>query len=560
MAAPKTLREQLEGQISGMEAERRPYELDWDEIGRLCLPYRVNIRGNGQNKRMANVVSHDTAGRKAGRTLTNGMFTGLSSSSRPWFKLRTRDPDLNDYQPVKLWLEEVENTIRTFFSMTNYYDATKVQYGDLGHFGVGASLALEHSEYLGVYHVLEPGTFWIDIDYGLRTSRLVQSCMPTVKQLVDETRDFAKLSKTVRDAYDKGSYGIRVPCRRVIERNVDHNGNPLSPNIKKPWRSIKWEVGQNNKSILLAERGFDSQPFTAPRWETRGYKVYCDTSPAFDALSDLRELQLSARRGNRALDNLVKPPMRAPAALSRTGVNFDPGTVTYMEAMATDGIGPLFPVQYQSVTVAQERTDWLTNRVNELFYADLFFAITEMEGVQPRNEQELMFRNEEKLTQLGPVVDRVNIEKLEVDIDRAFVICQNLGMIPPAPDEMQGIGLTVDFISILAQAQKASENSAIERAARFVGFVAGLFPDAAIKFDAEQAIDEFAQNSGTTPRIIRSDEAVAEIRQAQAAEVQQQKVAAMAGPMKDAAGAAELLSRTQVDDAGTSALARMLGA
>jgi hypothetical protein len=29
--------------------------------------------------------------------------------------------------------------------------------------------------------------------------------------------------------------------------------------------------------------------------------------------------------------------------------------------------------------------------------------------------------------------------------------------------------------------------------------------------------------------------------------------------MKDAAGAAELLSRTQVDDQGTSALQRMLG-
>lgn len=561
MAVERTLREELDCQASALIDERKPYEQDWDEIGRLCLPYRVNIQGkNGNNKRRANVVSHDTAGRKAGRTLTNGMFTGLSSSSKPWFKLRTRDPDLNDYHTVKLWLEEVENTIRTYFTMTNYYDTTKVQYGDVGHFGIGVSLSLEHPDYLGVYHPLEPGTYAIGVDYGLRASCLVQDLLPTVKQLVDETRDNSKLSKTVVDAYDKGKYGIRVPCRRVIERNVDFKGQPLSPNIRKPWRSIKWEIGQNDRRILLAEKGFDSQPFTAPRWETQGTEAYSASSPAFDALPDLRELQLTARRGARALDNLVRPPMRAPASLSQRGLSFDPGTVNYLEAMAaSEQVGPLFPVQFQSVTLSEQRGDRLTRRVEELFYADLFMAISEMEGVQPRNEQELMFRNEEKLTQLGPVVDRVNIEKLDIDIDRAFTICRNLGMIGPPPDELKSMPLTVDFISILAQAQKAAENTAIERAARFVGFVGGMFPDATLKFDAEQAVDEFARNSGTSPRIIRSDEMVAQLKADQARQQQAAQMAQMAPAAKDGAQAAQLLSQTRIDDQGTTALQQMLG-
>jgi hypothetical protein len=182
-----------------------------------------------------------------------------------------------------------------------------------------------------------------------------------------------------------------------------------------------------------------------------------------------------------------------------------------------------------------------------------------MEGVQPRNELELDFRNEEKLTQLGPVVDRVNLEKLENDIDRAYIILKNLGVLPPPPDELQDAPLEVEFISILALAQKAARNTAIERAARFVGFLTGIFPDAALKFDAEQAIDEYTAGLGTSPRIIRSDEMVAELKEQMQAQQNAERMAQMAPAAEQGAQAAKLLSETQVDPSGTTALQRMLG-
>jgi hypothetical protein len=557
----KTKREKLEGVVGGLKADRQPFEPDWEEIGRLSLPRVVDVGGNNQQqrkKRAANQKLADTGGLLAGRKLVNGMATGMSSSSRPWFKLAPRDRDMMEYAPVKEWLYAVETVIYQYFAATNFYDATKVQYGDLGHMGVGCTLGLEHSEYLGVYHTLPVGSYWLGLDDGLRVDTLVRATMPTVKQLVESVRDKDKLSDQVNRAYDKCEYGMRVPCMHVIEKNRDAYGDPLSPN-GKPWRSIKWEIGQNDKNILLSESGFDSQPFTAPRWEVYGDATYCDSAPGFQALADLRELQLAAKRGGRAMDGIVKPPMGAPASLSRTGLSLDPGHVTYLEMMGADSRpGPLFTVPYQSIDAIQGKIDWLTRRVDQIFYADLFMAISDMEGVQPRNEQELLYRQEEKLTQLGPVVDRVNIEKLEYDIDRAYTICKNLGLLPPPPPELEGEPLTVDFISILAQAQKAAANTAIERAARFVGFIGGMFPEAVIKFDAEQAIDEFAQNSGTSPKIIRSDEIVARMREEQAAQKQQAQLAAMAGPAKDAAGAAELLSRTEVSP-GENALQRMLG-
>lgn len=557
----KTKRELLECTVDSLKAEREPYEADWEEISRLASPRQIEItRASKSSRRASNRVLNDSGGILSSRTTINGMATGLTSSSSPWFKMATRDRDLMEFGPVKEWLHYVETVIYNFFSATNYYDTTKMQYADLVQQGVGATLMTEHRDYMAVNRMLPLGTYWLGLDSGQRVSCLAQRGNPTVKQLVEEVRDNSRLSETVRRAYDKGDYAVKVPVMQVIERNEDAYGEPLSRNVPKPWRSIKWEIGQNDKSILLSEKGFDSQPFTAPRWENYGDSAYCDSSPGFQALGELRELQLTAKRGGRALDGIVKPPMAAPANLARTGLSFDPGTVTYMEAMAAEQRPQaLFTIPYQSIQAIYEKSDWLKQRLDQIYYADLFMAISQMEGVQPRNEQELMFRQEEKLTQLGPVVDRVNIEKLEYDIDRAFTICKNLGLLPPPPPELEGEPLTVDFVSILARAQKAAENTIIERTARFVGFMASIFPESAIKFDADQAIDEFATNSGTSPKIIRTDEVVAKMREEVAQREAAERAASMAAPAKDAAQAAELLSRTQVTPDGRSALQNIVG-
>jgi hypothetical protein len=227
--------------------------------------------------------------------------------------------------------------------------------------------------------------------------------------------------------------------------------------------------------------------------------------------------------------------------------------------MSADAVKPILQTDPRTIGELRQDIEAQTRRVNELFYADLFMAISQMEGVQPRNEQELLYRNEEKLTQLGPVVDRVNIEKLEGDIDRAYTILKNLGLLPPIPPDLAHTPLRIEFKSILSLAQKAAENTSIERAARFVGFVAGTFPDSTLKFDAEQAIDEYAAGLGVSPKIIRSDEMVAELKQQMAQRQAAQQVASMAKPSMEGATAAKLLSETKVADDGTSALQRILG-
>lgn len=562
-SANKTRRERLELRFQSAKQVRDDYDPDYQEIERLALPGRTRHNGTGARlKRRANTAKQDSAALLAGRTLTHGMATGMSSAHRPWLELTTGwDPDLAQYQPVKEWLHYVQRLLYNHFASTNYYDAAKVAYKNIGHMGYAVTLCVEHSEYEAVYHAFDYGEVWIAEDDGLRVTSLFYKTVYSVDQMVRKF-PYARLSRQVRDAYDRGSTQMQVPVTCVIEKNDDRDASKLDA-ANKPWRSTWWEDGNSDKNIILKEGGFDSKPFSAARWETSGSEVYSSSSPGFNALADMRELEFAARRKGRAMDMLARPPAFIPAGLQQTAISLDPGTVNFINEM--QGKVDFLRVDPNTLPMMANEIERLTRLVDRHYYADLWMSVSEMEGIQPRNQQELMYRNEEKLTQLGPVVDRVNIEKLEVDIDRAYDILDRLGKIPPPPPEITARALSINFTSILAQAQKATSNNSIERAAQFVGFVSGMYPDAAIKFDAEQAIDEFANNSSVSPKIIRSDELVAQMKSDMAEQQQQQQMAEQAAMLAPAAQqgaqAAQLLSQTQVGQGGTggSMLDQMLG-
>jgi len=191
--AEPTRRELCERRLAGMRAARSPYEADWEEISRLCLPARSELLGTtgmsmygtgvpvaGNRKRRANTSMYSSKGRRAARILTGGMTSGLSSPSRPWFKIETRDRDMMEYQPVKEWLAVVERLIYDFLAGTNFYNAAKIGYAELGCFGTEATVMLEHATYGAVCHPLSAGEYWIANDDGLIADTLYRVVLMTV--------------------------------------------------------------------------------------------------------------------------------------------------------------------------------------------------------------------------------------------------------------------------------------------------------------------------------------------------------------------------------------------
>ncbi len=539
MARDLTLKERCNRRLSALKAARQPYEAEWAEIAKYAQPSRSRFLAaeSNRNFRRNNGAVYNAHAILSFRTLTGGMTSGLSSPSRPWFRLTPFDADLADDGVVKTWLSEVERRMYTFLAGTNFYGAVKAGYAEMGLFGTDACVMVEHAREGAVCHALTAGEYWTALSDAMMPDTLYRRCSMSVHQVV-QSFGLETASDFVRNCHANGRYDEQVPVVQAIEPNEDQLPGLLTAR-GKPWRSVYWDENDGRADRVLRVSGYEEQPFWAPRWDTTGGDTY-GTSPGFDALPDMRELQLQTKRKTEATEFLIRPEKIVPAAVKLTG---RAGSV--VSASAVDAAGVIVPYTMNPAVIAaiMEDVQRCSAAIDRLTYADLFMAITNMDGIQPRNVEEIASRNEEKLTQLGPVIERVNNEKLEVAIDRAFGIMSRRGLLPPAPTHLQGQPVKVDFVSILAQMQRMVGLGQIERTVAFVGNLAGRFPEAADRLDVDAIVDDYADRAGAPPRIIRSVDDAGKLREGRAQEQQMAKLAAMAGPARDGAAAMQMLGQ-----------------
>jgi hypothetical protein len=544
--AEKTLKERVNQRLSALKNLRTPYEAEWREIAKYAQPSRsrfLNAEANKNFKRTNNAIYNSHA-ILAFRTLTGGMTSGLSSPSRPWFRLNAFDEDLADDHDVKEWLSEVERRMYAFLAGTNFYGAVKSGYAEMGLFGTEACVMVDHWREGAVCHALTAGEHWIGLSDASVADTLYRRTPLSVHQVV-QSWGLSGASEYVRTAYDNGKYDDVVNVMHAIEPNADQVAGVMTAK-GKPWRSIVWDENDGNPNRLLHVGGYEEQPFWAPRWDTTGGDTY-GTSPGFDALPDMRELQLQTKRKTQATEFLVKPEKIAPATVKLTG---QAGNVVTASQVDAQGVVVPYQMPYQAIDAIMQDMARCQDACDRLTYADLFMAITNMQGVQPRNIEEIASRNEEKLTQLGPVIERVNSEKLEVAIDRAYGIMHRKGMLPEAPEALQGHPIKVDFVSILAQMQRMVGIGQIERTVSFVGNLSAQFPDAGDRLDIDAIVDDYADRAGAPPKILRSIKDAEAMRQQRAQDAQNAKMAAMAQPAQQGADAARLLSEAAQNGGG----------
>jgi hypothetical protein len=88
--------------------------------------------------------------------------------------------------------------------------------------------------------------------------------------------------------------------------------------------------------------------------------------------------------------------------------------------------------------------------------------------------------------------------------------------------------LKVEFISVLAQAQRAVASQGVDRLLGTVGQQGALNPHVLDKVDFDQVVDDYGEMYGVNPKIIVPDAKVAELRaQRQQQMAAQQAAAAM---------------------------------
>ena len=549
------LREHCDQLLIGMKTDRFSWWTHWRELADYILPRRYKWlitpnqgnRGSPINQRII-----DNTGTIAVRVLAAGMMSGITSPGRPWFKLATNSDELNDNSNVKLWLAECERRMETVFAESNFYTSLATIYGDLGVFGTGVMII--YQDYDDVIRCFNScaGEYFLQNDDRQDVSVMGREFVLTVKQVAAQF-GLENCSETVQGAIKSG--GAMLTREIIIGHLIEPNDDlvPGAPGIKgMPWREVYWERG-TGQNTLLRVRGFYEKPFIAPRWDIVGNDAY-GRSPGMDALGDIKMLQVEQKRKAQAIDKHVNPPMIADVSLKNEPASMLPGGVTYVNGTGgAIGFKPAYEIAPDFSGLVEDIKE-VQERIKRTFFNDLFMMISQLDTV--RTATEIDARKEEKLIQLGPVLERFENEALDPAITCTFDIMLRGGLFPPVPRELSGQKIKVQYISMLAEAQKAASTTAIERLFGLVGNVSAAVPEALDNIDFDEAIDEYADMLGVSPKIIRATQKVMAIRDQRNQQMQQQT--AIQNSVAAAQGA-ETLSKTDVGG-GVNALTRMLGA
>jgi hypothetical protein len=566
----KNKREMYEVLRVQLENERSSFIPHWRDLGDYILPRRPRFFTSDVNKgdrRNQKII--DSTATLAVRTLRSGMMSGVTSPARPWFRLTTPDPALAENGPVKEWLYLVSQRMSTVFLQSNIYNALPIIYGDIGTFGTSALLVEEDEEYVIRAYPIPIGSYLISTDHRLKVKTFMREFKMTIRQLIDKFSkrhpgsgkiDWSNFSSHVQNQYEQGNYEAWIDVVHAIVVNKEFDSNKIDSKFKK-YSSCYYEKGTisnggnymaHETDKFLRESGYSFFPVLCPRWETTGEDAYGTSCPGMDTLGDIKALQTMQRRKAQAVEKMVNPPMKGPSSLRTVKASILPGDITYTdEREGQKGFTPIHEVNPRIQELLADIQD--TRRtISRGFFEDLFLMLAQSDRRQV-TAREIDERHEEKLLALGPVLEQLNQDLLDPLIDNTFDIMMKFDMIPPPPQELQGLPLMVEYVSIMAQAQKLIGVSGVERFAGFVSSVAQFRPEVLDKINADQLIDVYADLTSVPPGLVKTDEEAAATRQqrAQAQENQDKMTRIQQG-----ADAAKKLSETPMDE--DSALHRLM--
>lgn len=498
---------------------------------------------------------------RSAQTLAAGMASGMASQARPWFNLEA-PTGVPRTANVMRWLYAVQESMRNVLAKSNLYNILPQLFHAEGVYGTGCMAALPDEQDVVRFYHYPVGTFALDTSSRGVVDTFYREYTMTARQM---RQQFGKenLSDNVEMMAEKGTLTSICVCH-LIEPNPD--ADPArADNLSMPWRSTYWERGSND-GMVLRRSGFETFPIMAPRWDVNGTNVY-GNGPGDVALGKSRELQLLEADKMRIVQQLARPAVTGPISMRGMSSNLVPGGTTWVpDNLVGQAFQPSYVPDPSALPNVRAEIDQCERAVAEAYFEDLFLLISQADGQMTATE--VIQRKEEKMLMLGPVVERNNDELFDPLMDQVFQIMveqstprwmglmPGVPLIPPPPEELAGVPLTIEYISILAQAQKAIAASTIERSLQFTGMMmqAG-FTDAADSINPDAMQAEYYAAIGAPPTILRDAEQVAGIRQARAEQQQQQMMAEQGMAM---AQGAKTLSETSTE--GDSALTEMLGA
>lgn len=567
------LRQHLEGRLSMLRTWFTSWWIqNYSDLARFILPRRSiwltqSAGGIASPNSMTrgleiNDAIVDPTATFAARICSGGLMSGLASPSRPWFKIIPAMKGFEIDATGRQWLDSVEDIIYTILARSNFYDAFAQECEDIVVYGTAVNIIYEDkADVIRCYNPCA-GEFFLSSGATMRIDGLYRIFVMTIAQIVDFF-GLENCPQSVQSMWEEK--GGALTTERLIAHSIEPNFPISDGNIGKvkgkfAWREIYWMYGIGSPFPFVM-RGFMDQPFTASRWSTQSNDAY-GRSVGMDILPDVIQLQFETTQKAMGIEKGIKPPLIGSAELLNKPSSQLPGALTILNGDVGPGKGirSIYDQQFDLQYITQDITQ-IQQRIKVGLFNDLFLMLEGADRTQ-KTAVEIQAKLVEKMNVLGPVIERQISEGLEPKLRRIFGIAKRRGLIPEVPDSLKGIALDVQFVSLLALAQKAAATGGIEAMSKLVLEWVQVKPDILDKFNTDEMVDEYNELLGNKQKLIRSDKDAAQIRaQRQQAQDKANQAAMLnhtADTAQKASGAAANLSNVDIGD-GQNALSALLG-
>ena len=498
MTKPNKMVDQLNRKHEKLLGQRSNWEKHWQALADYLVPRKADftkIRTQGDKR---TELIYDSTGIHSVELLASSLHGMLTSPANPWFSMRYRDLQLDQDDEANEWLEGCTQLLNKALQRSNFQQEIHELYYDLVVFGT-ACLFIEYDADGLRFSARHIGELAISANAEDRIDTVYRSFDLTARQIAQR---FGKddLPDRVQKDLDKNPYNEHEIVHVVYPRE-DGTAGP----INKPVISIYYH---KETKTLLGEGGFDEFPFCVPRFNKDSTSNY-GRSPGMSCLSDVkmgnRMSEVSIRSAQKQLD----PPLMVPDDGLLLPVRTTPGALNFYRTGTRDRLEPLQAGATNPIGLSME--EQRRNSIRSAFYVDQL----QLNQSPSMTATEVLQRNEEKMRLLGPVMGRLQSELLQPLIQRSFKLLLRNGELPVPPESLQGQDIDIEYVSPLAKAQKMTDLQSMMRGLEIMLQLAEVAP-VMDYLDENGLVKYLIDVAGIPARVIRSDDQVAEIREAKA--------------------------------------------
>lgn len=461
-----------------LATEKAAYESEWRQIGEVLHPRRADVGRRGLQPGRTNTRKiYDSAPLYAVDNFASGLYGMLTSPANQWFELMVGDPedDLGQFGPVREWRELV--TRRTALSMAPahamFYAHMPALYADEACFG-NAVFYSEQRPGSGLIRdtARSLGECYAAVDQFGRVDTVYREFQWTTRQILQRFQDGAPAQVKAKEKSDPDD-------KTWIVHAVEPEGEGSGPTVRFPYASI---YVHKDTTHVMERGGFEELPYQWLRWHVGANEVY-GRGPGELAKADVQSLHASRKTNLKAANYAADPALAAGRAADFGGrqVVMAPGKVIH-GGVSQEGKRMLEPIHTgANLPLSVEFAREIRNAVNDAFY----FSLLQMVGGPAMTATEWLGRQEERLRMLAPFLGRMEAEFLSPMIKRRVGMLWRAGQLPPPPEEMRGVPLSVHFSSPLAQLQRTQDGAAAMRTRDALAAGAELDPRVLDRFDAD---------------------------------------------------------------------------